>query len=391
MDEKNYMKVLYDHQIFILQKYGGISRYFAEIITNLNNEIDIEIALKYSNNEYIKQIKSITNSRQIVPKFNFFHSIIQLNGLKLLYKYFNKHNPFISIALRTFNKKISIEMLKKQNFDIFHPTYYDNYFLDYIGKKPFVLTIYDMIHELYPEMLKDTTTIRNKANLAKKAAHIIAISEQTKRDVIDILGIKEDKISVIHLASSMLKSSNNYKHKLPEKYLLFVGNRSNYKNFDFFVLAVSSILNKHKDLQVVCSGHSFNKSEVDLMKILKIEERFINLFIHEDQFYEVYKNAIAFIFPSYYEGFGIPILEAYRSECPVILSNSSCFPEIAGDAALFFSPKSKSQLIEAIELVLNDNKIKTTLVEKGKERLENYSWQKTSEKTIEVYKKVLNG
>ncbi|MDP2237970.1 MAG: glycosyltransferase family 1 protein [Bacteroidales bacterium] len=382
------MKILYDHQIFTAQKYGGISRYFSQIISNLPKEIEADISIKYSNNEYIKNLIKGSKIEELKYPIERFLPGVEFLGKLLVFNFVSRLNPFKVIDPSVFNKNLSIELLKKQDFDIFHPTYYDDYFLDFIGKKPFVLTIHDMIHELYPEMLKDTDTILKKANLASKASHIIAVSERTKMDIIDILNIREEKISVVYHGSSIQKRISNTLY-LPSNYLLYVGERLNYKNFTFFAYAIKTLLDERKDLNVICTGSSFNKEEQKLLKGLKLTDRFIHLFINEDQFYEVFHKARAMVFPSYYEGFGIPIIEAFDSECPVILSNSSCFPEIAKQGAIYFEPKSKNQLISAITKVLDEQNLRNELIREGNKRLDFFSWSKSAQETLNIYKKII--
>lgn len=383
------MKILYDHQIFALQKYGGISRYFAQIIHNLPKNIETKIAVKSTNNEYFKNLSLTPQNKEIQYHYEKFLPEIDFKGKSFLFKIMKGISPFKSIDPVIFNKEYSIELLKNQDFDIFHPTYYDDYFLDYIGNKPFVLTIHDMIHEIYPEMIKDNATILRKAKLASKAAHIIAVSEKTKKDIIELLDIKEEKITVIYHASSIVKKSDSIITALPENYLLFVGDRSLYKNFAFFVYSIKLLLQKRNDLKVICTGCNFSKQEQILFNELNLEGRFLNLYLQEEQFYEVFHKAKALIFPSYYEGFGIPIIEAFDAGCPVILSNSSCFPEIAGDAAIYFEPKNKNQMIAAIEKILDDNKYRESLIEKGSERLHSFSWEMSMQQTLDVYKNIL--
>jgi len=382
------MKILYDHQIFTAQKYGGISRYFSQIISNLPKEIEAEISIKYSNNEYIKTLVKDFQIEELKFPIERFLPGVEFSGKSWVFNFINRLNPLKKIDPSDFNKNLSIELLKKQDFDIFHPTYYDDYFLDFIGKKPFVLTIHDMIHELYPEMLKDTDTILKKANLASKASHIIAVSERTKMDIIDILNIREEKISVVYHGSSIQKRISNTLY-LPSNYLLYVGDRLNYKNFTFFAYAIKSLLDERRDLNVICTGSSFNKEEQKLLNGLKLTDRFIHLFINEDQFYEVFHKARAMVFPSYYEGFGIPIIEAFDSECPVILSNSSCFPEIAKQGAIYFEPKSKKQLISAITKVLDEKNFRNVLIREGSKRLDFFSWSKSAQETLNIYKKII--
>jgi glycosyltransferase involved in cell wall biosynthesis len=381
------MKILFDHQIFTAQRFGGISKYFVQLILNLPEDIITEIGIKYSNNEYL--IKS--NLKQGLEKISFpfddFLPCFNFIGKHKLYtiisRFYNAENAYNT------NKRISVELLKKQDFDIFHPTYYDDYFLEYLGNKPFILDIHDMIPELFPGKLMNNKIIEKKANLAHKANHIIAVSENTKKDLMNLLDIPEQKISVIYRGNTPAENTR-IKLELPDRYLLFVGERSYYKNFLFFASAISPVLQKNKDLFLICSGKNLSLSESSFLKKTGILSQTICKRFSENELFCLYKNALAFVFPSLYEGFGLPILEAFHAGCPVILSNSSCFPEIAGDAALYFDPESKDQIVKAIYQVLNDPSLRMSLVEKGKERVETFSWSKSTNQTADIYRQVLN-
>ena len=162
------MKILYDHQTFTLQKYGGISRYFYELIKYFKKkkDIHIDVSLFFSNNHYISEKKDV-NHMQFFPNNEF-------RGKQRL--------------MLPINKMISIMSIKQQDFDLFHPTYYDPYFLKYIDKKPFILTVYDMTHEKFNGMfLPNDKTTQNKRLLCEKASKIIAISQSTKNDLIEVL------------------------------------------------------------------------------------------------------------------------------------------------------------------------------------------------------------
>lgn len=388
------MRILYDHQIFNHQTYGGISRYFMEIILHLPTENKFDISIYFSKNAYLNQHlhhlqKEIVTDIELLNKYELLWNKIEKGG-----EYISEDQIIEMLQKERFklmmqNKTTSITQITSQNFDVFHPTYYDDYFLEYIGNKPFVLTIHDMIYEIFPEMLGDLQLTINKANLARKASHIIAVSEKTKKDIIDILSIPEDKISVIYHSSSIEPYTVDEPLDLPDNYILYVGERSLYKNFMFFVRSIISILNNKEDLFVVCTGRPFSQEEENIFITLGVEKRFIQCSVDDDCLYELYNRASVFVFPSYYEGFGIPILEAFKSSCPVVLSSSSCFPEIAKDAALYFNPKSSVEIKTQIENVLDNNHIRSFLVEKGKERAASFSWDIASRKTVEVYERIL--
>jgi len=391
------MKILYDYQIFTKQNYGGVSRYFYELMDNLRaHKIDIEIPINYSKNIYIKEADFLSRPLKGYTEYKDFLLGLRPKGKAKIYKLLQKLN-FIKNA-ETANQKISIECLKKQNFDIFHPTYYDSYFLKHIGKKPFVLTIYDMIYETYPELFSaDNKIARQKKILAQKAEKIIAISENTKKDIIKFIGINEDKILVIHLGNSINRQENNLKintdllKKLPEKYILFVGNRASYKNFNNFSKALIPLFKINKKLNAVCAGGGeFSDKEINFFKTFNITDKFRQYSVNDSDMTLLYKNALVFVFPSLYEGFGLPILEAFNCGCPVAASNRGSLPEIAGNAAAYFNPEDISSITDAINNIIADDGTKEKMKKNGFEQLKKFSWEKTAEKTLDVYNSILN-
>uniref|UniRef100_UPI004047318A glycosyltransferase family 4 protein n=1 Tax=Algoriphagus sp. TaxID=1872435 RepID=UPI004047318A len=384
------MKILYDHQIFSVQKFGGISRYFAQIISHLAEDNQINIGIKYSNNEYLNNLQLIPEIEKLVYPFNKFLSKINFRGKHTLFNQLNRFFLHKNSDPYIFNKNLSIALLKNQDFDIFHPTYYDDYFLEYIGNKPFILTIHDMIHELYPEILNDIRLSRRKAFLANKASHIIAVSENTKKDIIDIFGIPKEKISVVYHANSLQFFGDD---KVIEQYdyLLFVGERGGYKNFLFFVRALQPILRDRPWLNVICTGKIFSKTEADLLHELGVEQHFIAKNVSDKELITLYYSAKVLVFPSYYEGFGIPILEAFNVGCPVVLSNASCFKEIAEDCALYFNPKSINDIRDAIETILENEDLKNKLIQKGFDREKYFTWEKSANQTFDIYNNIIKG
>lgn len=382
------MKILYDYQIFSEQKYGGISRYFSQIISNLPKNFNIEIALKYSDNEYLNFLKTEAENKEAKFIFHNLKSISSYPGKTIMSRILNKINSTKQKRYISANQNLCIEKLKQQDFDVFHPTYYDDYFLSYIGKKPFVLTIHDMIHELYPEMLKDVKIINQKSRLAKRADHIIAVSENTKHDIIEILNVPKEKISVIYHANS-LQTNDFIEIDLPKKYFLYIGKRSDYKNFIFFIFAINQILKKNPDLNVICVGRNFDKMETEWINGLGLQNQLKTKILKDNELSFFYKNALALILPSYAEGFGIPILEAFALNCPVVLSNTSSLTEIAGEAALYFDPKSVISIRNSVQKILSDSYIRKFLISKGLERSKKFSWNNSALETAKVYQKVI--
>jgi glycosyltransferase involved in cell wall biosynthesis len=372
------MKILYDYQIFEMQKYGGISRYFIELMRNFhqNCEINYELSLAHSNNYFINQNKLSKEKLHLVKTEKTLTSSA--------YKFIGQ--------MKESNLELTKKKLLKQDFDVFHPTYYNPYFLKYIGTKPFVLTIHDMIHEIFPEYysLNDKTILWKKM-LAEKANRIIAVSENTKKDIMNLLEISSNKIDVIYHGVSMAENANGLKNivnnwQLPSKYILFVGARERYKNFYFFIKSLCPFLQKNKDIFVICAGGgAFSVAEMNFLNSLNIGSRVMQQNVNDEDLTILYKNAITFVFPSLYEGFGMPMLESFACGCPVIASRVSSLPEIGEDAAIYFDPKDAKYMRDSIEKVIDDEQLRENMRLKGYKRLKNFSWRKTSMETKNFY------
>jgi glycosyltransferase involved in cell wall biosynthesis len=284
------------------------------------------------------------------------------------------------------NKMNSLQKIKKGNYDVLHPTYYDPYVLQG-NTKPLVITVYDMIHEMFPEYFSiDEKTIYNKKIMISNADRIIAISKNTKNDILKYYpNIDAGKIDIIYLGTSY-KISNNQKK---ENYILFTGQRFGYKNYKSFLTAIAPLLLKY-NISLICTGNCFDNNEKRIIDELHIAERTICKFVSDEELIDLYSKAIAFVFPSLYEGFGIPVLEAFAAGCPAVLANTSSLPEIGGNAALYFDPYSIEDMRFAIEKVITSPSIQSELINRGKEQIKKYSWKKCAEKTIKVYRTLEN-
>jgi len=282
-------------------------------------------------------------------------------------------------------------LLKMKDFDVFHPTFFDDYFLSLIGEKPFVLTVHDMIPELFPKYYSSQEPqILMKKKLIPLATHIVAVSEQTKKDIINIFQLPEEKITVVYHGADTTPYYPSVGTNFEFEYLLYIGERHMYKNFISFCRDCMPILRRHRDLKIVCTGKPFTSEEIFFFEAFGMKERFIHLFVETHQeLLDLYHHAVAFAYPSSYEGFGIPILEAYTADCPLMLNRASCFPEIAGDAAIYFKMrKDSSDFEEKFEYVYHMNSLeREQLLAKQRERLKLYSWDKSALALAQVYRK----
>ena len=142
-------------------------------------------------------------------------------------------------------------------------------------------------------------------------------------------------------------------------------------------------------MKLVCVGSLFSRDEENFLVNSGIRQQVLAISVSDDLLYSLYRNALVFVFPSIFEGFGIPILEAFANNCPVCLSNSSCFPEIAGNAALYFNPEDRDSIYNSVKKIITDKKLASELINRGMERLSLFSWSKAAQQTLNVYKKIV--
>lgn len=368
------MRILYDHQIFTTQEYGGISRYYYELIKRFKRD-EVNKAIippMLVNNTYINR-EHYRGTHSFFPKNSFKGKVRIMNML---------------------NRRQSLMTLRTSNFSIFHPTYYDSYFLEKLRGKPFVVTCHDMIHEKFEgqfnELALDKKIYFNKRLLLKEAAKVIAISKTTRDDIIKVYGTEAEKIEVIYHGGALCKSNTNDQRIVSKPYLLYVGTRTIYKNFNFFLESIEDVIMKNSDLFIVCAGGGqLKEAELKLINRLDLTGRVLQYRVDDEILTNLYKYAEAFVFPSLYEGFGIPVLEAFSCNCPCVLSNGGSLPEIGGDGAIYFDPTDSNSIASAVTIVLNDKTLRERLVCNGNDRLSLFSWDKTYQETLKLYTKLL--
>ncbi|UHG91713.1 glycosyltransferase family 4 protein [Spirosoma oryzicola] len=367
------MNIFFDYQTFSLQTFGGISRYYAELIKGINEtrNNNAYLPLLFSNNVHLQE--SGLGVRQMMPNKDFYKKI------QIIYRS---------------NQLYTIAKLYQKQFDIFHATYYDPYFIPHLKGRPFVVTFLDMIHEKFvakfPGLDDGGVIFKQKKIIAGKADKIIAISESTKRDVVSLLEVDPDKVKVIYLGSSLKPSRiETIDEQLAlEPYLLFVGRRERYKNFDGLLSAVYPLLKKYK-LKLLCAGGGqFTNEERFFINSLGASSFVQQCSIDDQKLQQLYQGAVAFVFPSMYEGFGIPVLEAFACGCPCIVSNNSSLPEVAGKAAIYIDPLLPETIVSAVEKVITDTYLRQEMIDKGYEQLSLFSWENTVSDTLDLYRAI---
>ena len=362
------MKILYDYQ-GLIQRAGGVSRCICEYIKVLKENNDIEIACPLTDNIYLKDI---------LHKETLFHNIPDFAGRYRIMKFIDK--------------LYSTYKVRKNNFDIFHPTldlkfYYGNI------KKPYVLTIHDLIPELFFSKTPDkqiNTWLKNKAKAIAGASRIMCVSENTKKDLLKHYNfVNESKVKVV--PHGIYPYSGIYKKNDYGNYILFVGTRDSYKNFKLCLKSFKIVSNKHPDIKIICTGKQFTKDELEYIDFLGLKNNVINVgYVKDDELASLYHFALLFIFPSLYEGFGIPILEAFVNKCPACIANVSCFPEIGGNAVSYFNPNDETSMADAVLNIIEDKDYANELRNKGFVRAQKYTWNLSANKVMECYKEIIN-
>jgi glycosyltransferase involved in cell wall biosynthesis len=366
------IKIGYNYQTFTHQRYGGISRIFSEIapLIDRSDDFNVKIYAGLYQNKYLTDNTNITIlGRQIS---------YPAKGIR----FFLTLNPAFA--------KIALEIDKP---DIVHETYYSS--INTVPKKSrTVITVLDMIHEKFADSMGGNEFSEVKSAAIKRADSIICISNNTKKDLVQILNIDPDKISVVYLSHTVDRSIIvNSTPIIADPYILYVGLREDlYKNFERLLRAYASNKHLHESFKLVCFGPKpFSKSELDLIKELKIDGSNVLYYSGDDSVLaNFYTHAAAFIYPSLYEGFGIPPLEAMSFNCPVVCSNTSSIPEVVGDAGEYFDPYDIDSISAAIEKVVFSSTIRQDMIYRGRVRIGLFSWDKCAKETESVYKKLMN-
>jgi glycosyltransferase involved in cell wall biosynthesis len=361
------LNLLYDYQTFTFQKYGGISRYYYELISRLSFKDNLRISLFLG--AYINEY-GLENYR---GKFERFW------GLK------HRSIRYTGILFSHLNKMLFNSLIDRKKKYIYHQTYYS-----YLGRTldcKRVLTVYDMIHERYPRQfsLLDST-IRDKKRSVLNADAIISISESTRKDLIHFYNIPENRIKVIYLGNS-LNFEVTTSRTVKNPYILYVGFREGYKNFNLLLSAFAKSSRMNKDFKLICfGGRTFSNQEHALIDSCGLNGKILHYSGDDRALANLYKYADALVYPSLYEGFGIPPLEAMHYGCPVVVSNTSSIPEVVGEAGLYFNPVELDDLIFQLEKVLYDSLVKRKLSEMGRQQEKKFSWDTCAQETLQLYK-----
>jgi glycosyltransferase involved in cell wall biosynthesis len=365
------MRILYDGKIYGIQKVGGINRYFDNIISRLPEDFEPILTIPRSRNE----------PHPLHPNLKIFN--YKRYGFKPR-RVFDWPEKYYFRAVEATNKT-----------QIFHPTYYSVLTSQEFKKKhcPIVLTVHDMIHEAFPHLIDKEgqfAEIKRKAILA--ADMILCVSRNTKKDLLERYSLPDDRVRVTYHGTEFNPDLGYGSEPIPYRpFFLHVGGRGSYKNFNILLTSFSKIVTKFPDIMLAVVGSPFDGEEQRKITNLHLESHIQNFSYASDaHLAKLYRNCVAFVYPSLYEGFGIPLLEAMICQAPIIASNTSSFPEVVGDAGLLFDPTSVADLADRLLFLLDNPAERDILITKGLEQVKHFSWDKTINQTVEAYRSVLN-
>jgi glycosyltransferase involved in cell wall biosynthesis len=301
-----------------------------------------------------------------------------------------------------------LKILNAEKLDLMHFTHF-NAPIRY--KKPFVVTIHDLTHTLFPgrKMRGLPYRLAYKAvikNAVKKAKRVIAISKNTKNDLIEILRVPSYKIDVIYEAAGsefrQVRPEDlgttakiiKEKYNIGPPFLLYTGVHRYHKNLPRLIEAFAKLAQKHQVLKLVMTGKPdplYPEAQQKVEELGLSQSVVFPGLVSEEELIALYNLATAYVFPSLYEGFGLPVLEAMQCGTPVIASNTSSIPEIAGKSkdgtpnAILFNPEEPEDMAEKIDQVLTDPNLQIKLIEKGLSRAKDFSWEKMTKEILALY------
>jgi glycosyltransferase involved in cell wall biosynthesis len=368
-------------------KQGGIGRYIHEILKALKHESNIQfvIFLRKDNWDFVEETPNI---KKVLADIYWYGWREQLCLPKII---------------------------KKEKVDLMH---FPHWNIPFSYCKPFVVTIHDLLLLHYPTRASSTLGpityfFKNIAykiilrHAIKKSRHIITISEFTKNDILKNFNIEAKKITVTHLAplppplnlplgQGEKTPANLIHYKITKPYVLYVGVAYPHKNLEGLIEAWKIFCAEHgNDYQLVLAGRK-NYFYEKILKRTCLSGRQVqddNIiftdYVPDEDLPAFYKNASLYVFPSFYEGFGLPALEAMQYGVPVVSSNSTCLPEILKDAVLYFDPSNKPAISDAIWRGLTDEKLRQELNQKSVQLIHNYDWKNTAKITLETYLNVI--
>ena len=369
------VRIVYDQQVFAWQRHGGISRYVVEVAARLARRSDVSVT--------VLAPLHVTSSLRLVPPGSLVgRAVPTLRGTGRL-----RVLAAAAMARR---------WLARRPADIVHETYYAARSVA-PARTATIVTVHDMIHELFPEAFPaGDDTAQRKVAAIRRARRVICVSESTRRDLLRLVNVEPERVVVVHhgapdgplAADGPARDSPRARPPVDGPYLLYVGQRAGYKNFDGLLRALGSAPALARGLRLVAfGGGPLRDAERARARAVGLPATALQHVDGGDAVLAaLYAHAAALVYPSLYEGFGLPPLEAMAYACPVVCSDTSSLPEVVGNAAELFDPRAPESIAAAINRVVGSPTRAAELRALGQTRRRQFSWDRCARSHHEVYR-----
>ena len=377
------VRVLVDDQVFLLQRRGGISRYFVELLREFAApDVGVRAVTPYG----------IVRNQHLVDAFPaIYRGVPEL--LDRPVRRLSRSSVVRRLVARGLRMTSRHHDANRTPVDVVHHTYY----AADAGNPPTgakrVCTVHDMIPELMPDAFPRGNPHEDKHRYVTEVDGVICVSETTRRDMERCYGRLEKPIAVIHLGvAPEFSAAAGGVSLLPWPYVLFVGQRKGYKNAKVLLRAWPAVVESLPELRLVMvGGGRFSSAELDLLAGLGVQDSVIRLEASDAEIPRLYASAQAFVFTSRYEGFGLPVLEAFAAGTPAVLAETDCLREVGGEAGSYFDPDDPAELASLLIRLITDEAARTRIVEAARSRAAEFSWRRTAQETAQFYRRVIEG
>lgn len=369
----------FDVDIFQLQRHGGIRLYFTQLSRALLDHHSTRLHLLRP-----------SSPSDVLPLPSNVRGLVLARGIKLISLLASFASPLLPLLTWKTRK-------------IYHPTYYRNPLLHW-SANPVVVTVHDLIHECCPHYFDPAyaSSIRRYVKAKRRcllaADAIIAVSEATKSDLLRTYPqIHSSRVHVIHHGSDHVPAlrSSDFREPYPDgmpsrPYILYVGSRGHYKGFNDLLHAFSGLAGPSQDMCLVCVGSPFTVEESSRIQRFSLVGHVISVQANEALLVRLYQHAFAFVYPSWREGFGLPILEAMRSCCPVLCSDIPSSREIADRYAMFFKAGDPQALLSTLRQLFElDPESRSKILTAAQAHASRFTWKDTARRTCDLYLELL--
>jgi glycosyltransferase involved in cell wall biosynthesis len=361
------IRVLFDDQIFMLQEYGGIGRYFSELAREFLEHPELGIQPVFESRTVVN--RHLADS---LGHAGIRSGLSRLRGLgKLVFGFLTHRRPSVKADL--------------VHFTFYLPGYFGRY-----GRLPKLVTLYDMTPENTSSKRRFWDPHFSKKHYLSHADEVVSISSSSTKDMRREYGLTREITTTYLGVGKGFFPNQPALPSMPERYFLFVGARSGYKDFKIAAQAFSGYRASHDAAHLVLvGGGPISKDEASLASSLGISHRVVQQAVADADLPRVYANALALVYPSQYEGFGLPLVEAMASGIPILASDTPINREICGAAADYFPVSQFNELGRLMSNVCNDPKSYKDKIGTGLSRSAEFSWYRCAKKTAEVYREVM--